>query len=230
MADVFPADFVTMQDQVIAKAHLEATDDLTKVKNWINNAYYTIAIEVSFYQASAAATTLAANATTANFPTSIVHLEYITPTGTDGTLWGPMQETTFEEILELRANQGTQVYTGAPFKFAQRSAAANFIEFWPQAVGGEVLTFYGMALPAALSGNTDKPIFPEPYSKVIEYKALVEAAEFKADLLMLQQFQAQYDQWIRDFRAFNNTPGMTQQFRVERQRPWPKANSVDTGW
>lgn len=230
MADVFPADFITMQDQVIAKGHLDSSADLTRVKNWINNAYYMIAIEVEFYQSSSATAALAANATSVNFPATIVKLEYIVPTGSDGTIWGPMRETTFEEILEVRAWQGGSVSTGAPSRFAQRSASSNFIEFWPQAAGGEVLTFYGMALPTALSGNTDKPIFPEPYSKAIEYRALIEAAEQKGDLLMLQQFSSQYQATLEAFRAFNNTPGMVQQFKVEGARPWPKANSVDQGF
>lgn len=220
-----------MQDQVISKARLDSSADLTRTKNWINNSYYKACIETNFYESSSATSALAANATNVAVPASIVKIEYIVPTGTDGTVWGPMMEVTMEELLQVRAWQGGQVSTGAPSRYAYRSSGTPTIEFWPNAVGGEILTFYGLAFPTALSGDTDLSIFPEPYTKVIEYGALIEAAEFKKDLLMLQTYQQNYQDWIQRFRAFNNvrTGSETKQFMVEGQRPWPRRNDVDQG-
>lgn len=221
-----------MQDQVIQKARLEATDDLTKVKNWLNSAYYTACIETNFYENSAAASALAAGATNTPLPATTVKIEFIVPTGTDGTVWGPMEEVTFEELLEVRAWQGGQLSTGAPSRYSFRSSGSPSIEFWPNAVGGEILTFYGSNLPTVLSADADLPIIPEPYSKVIEYGALIHASEFKKDLLMLQTYQAAYTDWISRFRAFNNVRAgsKVQSFRVEGARPWPRSNSVDQGY
>lgn len=221
-----------MQNNVTDKARLDYEEDVDRIQDWINAAYYTACIETNFFEASSSATALAANATSATVPSSIVKIEYIVPTGSDGSVWGPMTETNMEEILKVRAYQGGQTSTGAPSRYAYRSSSAPTIEFWPNAGGGEVLTFYGLKLPTALSADADLPIFPEPYSKVIEYGALVHAAEFQKDMLTVQQFQAQYDMWLQRFRGFNNVRvgSMVQQFQVEGQRPWPKANSVDQGY
>ena len=233
MPDVFPVDFVTMQDQVIQKGHLERVDDLTRVKNWLNNAYFRVCIETDFYESSfVMGSPLSPGQTSAVIPSGVVKLEYIVPTGQDGTVWGPVTEVTFEELLQVRAWQGGQVSTGAPSQYSFRSSGSPTIEFWPSALGGEVFTFYGATMPTALVNDTDVPIFPEPYTKAIEYAALIEAAEQKSDLLMLQQFSSQYEDWLERFRGFKNLrkSAQTAQFKVVRKRPWPKANSVDQGY
>lgn len=231
-ADVFPADFVTMQDQVIQGLRLEADADLTKTMNWLNNTYFTACIETNFYENGSSATALAVNATSVSVPTGIVKIEYIVPTGSDGTNWGPMMEVTFEELLEIRAYQGGAQSTGAPSRYAFRSSGAPSIEFWPNAIGGEILTFYGLSMPDALEDDEDVPIFPEPYSQVIVYGALVKAAEFKKDLLMLQTYEAKYQDWLSRLRAFNNVKvgAQVQQLRVAGARPWPSKNDIDRGY
>jgi hypothetical protein len=228
----FPSDFLTMQTNVIEKARLDVTQDSDRVKDWLNGAYFTACVETNFYEAGVAQTApLAADTTSVGVPSNLVKIEYVTPIANDGTIWGPIQEITLEEMLELRAWQGGAVSTGAPSRYAYRSSVAPTIEFWPQAVGGEILNFWGTTMPPLLAADTDFPIFPAPYSAVIEYGALCDAGEFQKDILTLQGYQAQYQDWLQRLRALVNlrTGSMVQQFRVERQRPWPQKNSVDTG-
>jgi hypothetical protein len=229
----FPATFVDLQQDVIGKGRLDADQDVQRVKDWLNSAYYTAVIETNFYETAAIISTpLAANATAFAVPASTVKIEYIVPTGADGQYWGPMDEVTFVEILELRSHSGGTISTGAPSRYAFRSAGAPVIEFWPQAVGGEVLTFYGASLPPPMVADSDQPIIPEPYRQVIAYGALTDAAEFQKDLISQQTWQSQYQDHLQRFRGFTNTrPGSkVAQFRVEGRRGYPRANSVDTGY
>jgi hypothetical protein len=229
----FPATFADLQANVIAKARVDSTEDTQKVSDWINSAYYSICTETNFYATSEAEAPLTAGDYNVLLPADIVKIEYITPTGSDGTLWGPMRQCTFEEVLEVRAWQGGQISTGAPSRFALRDTQPQAtIEFWPMANGGEVLTVWGWKLPPVLANPGDVPIIPEPYSKVIEYGAVLHAAEFKKDLLMIQQYETSYATWLGNFNTLLNRRrgSQTQQFRIEGTRPWPKRNSVDQGY
>lgn len=226
----YPSDFQTIQNGVISKLRLDATDDLAKVKDWINRAYFFTCIEVGFFESSTAATALSADATNCSVPSAIVKIDYIVPTN-GGITYAPMEEVTFEEILELRTYSGGSPTTGAPYRYAFRSSSSSSIEFWPNAAGGEVLTFYGDCLPTALSSDSDMPIFPEPYAtELLEYGAMVKAAEFKKDPL-LAEWNAVYMDWVAKFKGFNNhrAGAKTQQFKVEGRTPIPKGNSIDYG-
>lgn len=228
----YQATFLNIQDAVIAKARLDSTNDLAKVKAWINQAYYTACIESNFYESSSAAAALSANASSVAVPSSVVKVEWIAPAGSDGSAWATMEEVTMEQLLDMRAWQGGISPLGSPSKYAFRSASAPSIEFYPTASGGEVLTFYGLLLPAMLSADGDFPIFPEPYaSKVLEYGALVQATEFKKDLFFLQTYQQEWQDWLRRLKAFNNqrSGAKPMKMQVERQLPWPRGNSVDLG-
>lgn len=228
----FPSTFVDIQTAVIAKGRLEATDDLAKVKDFINQAYYRACVETDYYENSAVPATLTANQTSVTVPATVIGVEYIVPTGSDGAQWGPMEEVPFQEMLELRAWAGGTIPTGAPSRYCFREATTNTIEIWPNAAGGEVLTFYGYALPTALSGDGDTTIFPEPYATmVLQYGALVEAGIFKKDLIMSDQYQGQYQDWLERFRGFRNSRrgARVETFKIDKQRPYPKGNSVDTG-
>lgn len=228
----YPSTFADLQDAVLNKGKLDDTYDTTRIKNWINQAYYQACLETEFYESSSASSALAASATSVAVPTALVGVDFIVPTGSDGSVWGPMEMVTFEEILEQRAyNAGVTMTTGAPSRYAYRSSGAPSIEFWPTANGGETLTFYGQAFPTAMTADGNLPIIPEPYAtKVLEYGALVQAAEFKRDFAILDFWQAQYTDWMNRFRGFLNTRegDKVQQFRVETYKPYPRSNSVDT--
>ena len=178
------------------------TNDLAKIKDWINQVYAQACVEVEFFESSATGSALSANASNQTIPTAIANLDYIIATRTDGTKTLPLREVPFEEILRRRANSGAQAGTsGAPSHYAVYYTA---IEFWPNANGGETFTYYGEALPTALSANGDLPVIPEPYaSKVLEYGACAEAADFKKDP-DVQTYRALHEDWMRRLRSYKN--------------------------
>jgi len=179
------------------------------VSNWINMTLARVAIETGFFTGSSTGSALAAAATSATFPTSLITLEYITCTYAGQTL-ELGQAPSFEYLLWLRA-QGTS--SGPPTVFFLRQ---NTVEFWPAAAGGEIMTYYGTVLPSTFSGSTACPL-PEPFSKLIEQGAIYEGAQFKKDPL-IDEYRYLFDQWLSRFIAFcNRRRGkMPQQFQV-----WP---------
>lgn len=228
----FPATFQDMQYAVVDKARLDSDFDMNRVKDWLNSSYFTAIIETGFYQWAQDTAPLGVQATSVPVPSGIHKIEYITPTGVDGTRWGPMVPVTMQAIIRSRAWQGGQISTGAPSRYALRSGPTPLIEFWPNAIGGEILHFYGWGLPSVLVNDTDHSMIPEPYQRVIEYGALVHAAEFQKDVLLIEQYQADYQDWLQRFRAYKNRQeaSKAQQFEIEFQRPWPRSNSVDQGF
>lgn len=228
------ATFIDLQNAVVDKARLDEDFDMTRVAAWVNSAYLTAIIETGFYQTSQVTSpALTPDQSSVLVPAGIHKIEFIVPTGSDGQTWGPMRHTQFEDLLRVRAWQGgASVNQGAPSRYSFRSSAAPTIEFWPQAAGGETLTFFGWSLPAEMSAPTDPPAIPAPYEKVIEYGALVHAAEFQKDLLMIQQFQSGYQDWLQRFRGYKNHLASSQpdQFMVEFGRPWTHRNDVDQGY
>ena len=228
----FPAQFQDMQHTVIDKARLDQDFDTARVQDWLNAAYLTAVIETGFYQFVQDSVTLAPSATSVPLPPAIYKIEYIAPTGVDGTRWGPMTAVTMQQLIRSRAWQGGQVSTGAPSRYVYRSGPSPILEFWPNAIGGEVLHVYGWGLPTPMVNPTEVSVIPEPYQRVIEYGALIHAAEFQKDVLLIQQFQGDYQDWLQRFRAFKNRADTSQpeQFEVMFERPWPRRNDVDTGY
>lgn len=205
---------------------MDSTADLQRVKDWLNVYYADAAIQTEYLESSSTSAALSANASSVALPAAVIVLEYIVPIS-GGQTWMPMEEVDFEHLLELRSTQsGASSNQGAPTKYTIRNAT---VEFWPNAVGGETLTFYGAILPTALSADGDVPTFPEPYSKVIEYGALAEAADFKSDP-QENEYRQLYQLWIQKLRRHRNRRRgqMVQQFRVigEDMRP-PHDPSTD---
>lgn len=193
----YASTFQSIQNSVIAKLRLDATNDLGKVKDWINQGLARVAVDTCYFSASSAGSALTAGDTSQALPSALFDCEYVTCVygGQSSTL----SQRTFEQILHLREN-GTSV--GPPTVYYLRK---NTVEFWPSAAGGEVLTYYGAGLPDALSGNTDVAGLPEPYAaKLIEYAACVEAADFKRDPQLFAFYTASYQQWLGAFFAFLN--------------------------
>jgi hypothetical protein len=229
----FPMDFATMYGEVLDKGRLEDTDDLERVKRWINQSYAELCLETNFLENVDSTTPpLVADQRNVQIPADIIKIEYVTPLGMDGNLWGPMRLVPLQEILQVRAYNGGQVNTGAPERYAFRSSQIPIIEFWPTASGGEQLTFYGLGLPPALEADGDLPVFPEPYAQAICFGALVHACEFKKDLLMMQQMEQEYADWKSRLQGLTNERSgyIVQQFAIQGRRGWPHDNSVDQGW
>jgi hypothetical protein len=234
----FPSTFSDMTNNVIDKGRLDKDFDIPRVHDWLNSSYFTLVMETGFMQIKQDSVTLPADSTSIPVPAGIHKIEWIMPTGVNGTPWGPMVCVNMPSIIRARAWQGGQQSTGAPSRYALRSGsvpgtpAVASIEFWPQANGGEVLHFYGWGLPPAMVADQEVSIIPEPYQRAIEYGALVHAAEFQKDVLLMQQYQADYQDWKSRFLTFKNKMDTSQpeQMDIEFSRPWPRANSTDQGF
>ena len=106
-------------------------------------------------------------------------------------------------------------------------------EVYPTPQSADVITIYYVAQPTALSADADVPILPEPYaSKLLEYGALAEAADFKGDPAE-GEYRQLYQMWRGKFiehlnRAKGGTPEAFE-FYPENSFP-PHDPSVDAPW
>ena len=176
--------------------------------------------------------TLTAGTASYTLSSSIARIKemYVTPVGAQQTQ--PLQLTTLDYILRRRQSTGgTAVATGYTSHYAL--LGINDLELFPTPQAADVLTIWYVALPTALSAGTDVPILQEPYaSKVLEYGALAEAADFKGDPAE-QEYRGLYEQWLQRYRAHLNRKRGTQpgQFQVFPGRSYPPHDpSRDVCW
>lgn len=209
---VYAATAGTIRTSVIKKLRLDTTDDAAKVLEWLNQVSCQVAIESRYLSGSSAGSALAAAASSQALPATLVELEYIVCSyGGQTTL---LAEKDYREILELR--QGATASAGPPTVYALRKGT---VELWPSAVGSEVLTYYGATLPDVLTADADIPPYPEPFnSKLLEYGALAQGAEYKNDP-HLSDYQQLYQLWMNRFLAF----------LTRRQGRYPRSFATWTG-
>ena len=218
-----------IQNAVVAKARLDATNDLTKVKDWINQVYAQVCVET---EANITTSTMTVTAGTGSytFPSSVVRIKemYVTPVG--GTQYAPMQQTTLDYILRRRQASGGVAATSYMTHYAL--LGINDFEVYPTPSSADTVTIYYVALPTVLSGNTDVPILQEPFaSKVLEYGALCEAADWKGDPSE-GEYRQLFQQWMMKLKTNLNRKqgGQPGQFRVFPGYAYPPHDpSTDTG-
>lgn len=188
----FPSTFLDIQNAVIAKARLDSTNDLAKVKDWINQVYAQVCVESEFVRGSntSALTPSQANVT---LPAGVIRLTSVQCKPSGGQ-YAPIRQVSLERLLALRginSNQSTPTH----YTVTQGS-----IELFPAAQGSETLQFWYSTLPTALSANTDVPVIDEPYaSKLLEYGALVEAYDYMKDTIGGYVIRQVYQQWLQTF-------------------------------
>lgn len=194
----FPSTRVDIRTMVENGVRLLDADDAEKINDWINLAYAEAAEAVKWFEGSSAGAALAAGATNQAIPATILEVEDVTCTY--GGISPPLRQLSWEELLYQRQYGSAG---GPPMFYCVRKAN---VEFWPNAQGSEILTYYGSMLPSSyLANDSDVPDFPEPFAtNLLYYGACVKAAEFKNDLLQLGGFQQSYAQWMAKFQAFLN--------------------------
>lgn len=197
---VYAANVTAIEDAVIAKLRLDATADRAKVTSWVNATLCKVAVETRCFTGSTAGSALAAAATSQALPAAIIELEYITAAyGGQSVLL--REAPSYERILAARQQPGA---SGPPWSYYLRNGT---VELWPAAAGGEILTYHGANMPSSIATTETAPApMVEPFSKLLEFGALVEGAEFKKDPL-LGEFQQQYASWFGRFQAFLNRRG-----------------------
>jgi hypothetical protein len=197
---VYQSTFVDIQNDVADKAKLLLADDGTNIKAWINAAYADVASATRCFQQTAGAAMTAGVGSYTLDPT-ILHIELVTVTQTGGDTWFPLKECELDEILNLRALNANA--TGPSTRYCL--VGLNQLEVWPAPTNADTMTFWYSYLPAQLVNDSDVPLLPEPHcSNLLGYGALVQAAEFKRDIMMLGDFQGQYAASMQDFQKYLN--------------------------
>lgn len=191
--------FSVIYNNVIDKVRLDATNDLGRVKGWINKSYMQLAVETRYFQTSGTATLTSGQAAYTLDP-NLLGIDLITVTQPGGLAWFPLAECQLDEILNFQAVSPNT--SGPPRRYCVLEQ--NTIIFWPTPGEADTVTFYYSYLPAPLVNDTDVPLVPTPYTLALEFGALVHAAEFKRDLMMLGDFQQQYAVWLAAFQRFAN--------------------------
>ncbi len=200
----YASSFLSVQNSVISKLRLDATDDLARVKEYINQVYTQVAVETRCLVTSATAA-LTQDTASYTMPVGVLHIQELTLNDSGGQVYPPLVESTLDRILRLRR---FNTAVGPPRYYTL--AGLNQLEFWPSARSTDVLTFWYTYLPDELTGDDDVSELPEPFgSKLLEYGALVQGAEFAKDPL-LPEFQQLYSGWLASFQRFLNRRGGNQ--------------------
>lgn len=201
----YPATFLSLQDAVIDKLRLDAAEDRERVKDWINQIYADACIET---QASITAATmvLTANEPTYTLPAALIRITDIFVSPVSGTQYGPLEPVTLAQILRWRTGQGgANTTSGSVTHYCRRGI--NLVDFYPTPSSADTLTVYYVERPTSLSQDADTPELPEPYaSKVLEYGALAEGADFKMDPRE-QEYRGLYQDWLRRLQVHLNVAG-----------------------
>lgn len=210
----YPSTFLDIYTEVIDKVRLDATADVSRVKDWVNQVYADVCIKTEAIQ-DYATVTLTANQAIYTPDTSIIRVKqmYVTPTGQQQSR--PLIPTSLEQILEWSAG-GASTNNGYVTHYAMMGL--DRIMYWPTPTAADVVTIFYVQQPTALTNNTDVPVLMEPYvSNLLVNGACYEAAVFLKDPDAVLFAQA-YEKELREFRAHlrRREGAMTRQFRITR--------------
>lgn len=216
----FPATFVDIQNDVIATLRLDATADLARTKDWINQVYAEACSETEFVQAFATMTMTAGTATY-SMDSSVIRIKqmYCTPVG--GTQGRPLEPVSLEQILEWSWANSTAQSSGGGVRYYAFFGSAD-LQFFPTPSSADVITAYYVKLPTVLSADADVPVLPEPYASNLLFNgACYQAALFLKDP-DASVFDRDYQQSLMKLRAHlrRREGAMTRQFRVTKQVPF----------
>lgn len=159
---------------------------------------------------------MTAGASSYTLPSAVMRIKgmYVTPVG--GVPSQPLQQTTLDYIIQRRqASGGAVARNGYVTHYAL--LGLNELEVYPTPSGADVITVYYAALPTPLVNDGDVPILPEPFaSKLLEYGALAEAADWKGDPSE-NEYRQLYQVWVQKLRTHltrKMSGGQPGQFRV----------------
>lgn len=197
------------------------------MKDWINQVQSDAAMLCEAFVTTSNITAAASG--TQTLPSAVRRIKgmYVSA---GGVQYQPMQPVSLEEILERRvgATSGTP---GTPTLYALLGLSQ--FEVYPTPIGTETISIYYSRAPVVLSGDSDVPELPEPFaSKLLEYGALAEAADFKRDDA-LQGYQQRYAEWVGKLHAHltRRKGGLPEQMMVLGTLPYvPHDPSTDWGY
>jgi len=228
----YPSTFADIQNAVIAKARLDSTTDLQKVKDWINQAYAQVCTETQAIWTTLDVT-LTAGTYSYTLDARIIRIIQIVIQLNGQTWYGPpLRLASLDEILWRRQSVGGEGVTNGTSTY-YTLVGQNTIELWPTPGGADTMRIYYVQQPSALVNGTDVPAIDEPYAtKLLAYGALVEASDYAKDFITNYMYRQVYDEWMQRFRQhLGRLRGQqTKDFRVPGPRYYaPHDPSVDIG-
>jgi hypothetical protein len=223
----YPTTFKTLQDAVIKKLRLEDPGDRDSVKDWINQGYATIVMELGYLQ-TCATIPLTENEAEYTLPSTPQRIQGVIAQGTGTGGYGPpLQEISLDEMLRLRqSNTGVATITGTVEGYMM--LGDKRIEFWPTPTQADTIKIYYTYMPTELINDADEPELREPYRKGIEYFALAEAADMLKDPGE-NNYRQVFEQWLLRARVdFNRRSGPGHfQIRTPAYQARYRDNSAD---
>jgi hypothetical protein len=228
----FPSTFQDTQNAVLKRLRLDATNDLQKVKDWINQAYTQVVVETECLQ-KRATMTLTVNGAIYTLPSAVIRLKYVTIRGSGQSEYGPpLEEATVDDLLNWRRSSGgVNAASAVPTHYAL--VGLNQFELWPPPAAADTMLVYYVYLPTALSANGDVAVLQEPWnSRLLEYGALVEASDY-IDVPKSDVYRQWYDLWMGRFRQHlvRRGGGNVRQIQLLDDRVYvPHDPSVDLGY
>ncbi len=199
----YPGLFLDIQTSVAAKLRLTLADDQTKIQDWINQTYADVAVETRCFQKQGTAA-MTAGVATYLLDAQILHIELLTVTQAGGTAYFPLVECQLDEILNYQATSAGG--SGPSRRYCL--IGLNEIVVWPTPAAADTMNIWYSYLAPPLVDDNDTALFPEPFaSKILEYGALVQGAEWKRDIMVLGQYQQQYQSWLGAFQRYLNRKG-----------------------
>lgn len=164
-------------------------------------------------------------------PTAVARIKQMFVTPVNAVAGGPITATSLDDILMRRRSQGGATLGGYITLYAL--LGANDLEVYPTPTSADVITIYYVGLPTALSADSDVPVLQEPWaSKLLEYGALAEAADWKGDPSE-QEYRQMFEVWKQRYRAHltRRMGGQPGQFGFFPSRPFrPHDPSTDLGY
>lgn len=227
----YPATFLSLQDSVINKLRMD-TADRSKVRDWINQVYADACVETEVLQ-KGDTMAVTPNVGSYTLPSQVIRMiEIAMASAASPTSYGPpLEQVSLDQIIGLRqSSQVASTNNGTPSKYAV--VGIQEIELWPTPTSADSLLMYYSYLPTALSADADTPVLPEPFgSKLLEYGALAEAADFVGDPDQ-DRYRALYENWLAKLRVhLNRRRGAgAGQLRVMGAPLVTLGRDIDRGW
>ena len=216
----FPATLADIRNAVIAKTRLDPTADASRVNDWINQAYADATLRVEA-NTGIVTMTLTVGSASYTLPSQVLRIKemYVTPVGSIQS--AAVRMTSLDDILAKRRSAGNAVLGGYVTHYAL--LGINDLEVYPTPGTADTITMWCVQAPTWLANDTDTPILAEPFaSKLLEYGALAEAADWRGDPSE-SEYRQLYELWVQKLQSHltRKRGGQPGQFHMFPTRQFP---------